>query len=118
MGQQGSFTSRKSLGESDEKTFDFLKKEKKKRDGFARPKPMPFKRQIFEVEGQTAAVVGIDRALPVLIALFQLCEVSRWRWAFLRANAKILSGETVPGHGAFVFLRLLSGNRHLAVCGS
>ena len=49
------------------------------RDSLARPEPMPFKRQSFKVEGQTATVVSIeDRALSVLIPLLQLGEVPRF----------------------------------------
>ena len=46
------------------------------RDSLARPEPMPFKRQSFKVEGQTATVVSIeDRALSMLVPLLQLGEV-------------------------------------------
>ena len=62
--QHGRFASRNPLGEH---------------DSFARPEPMPFKRQSFKVEGQTATVVSIeDRALSVLIPLLQLGEVPRF----------------------------------------
>ena len=40
------------------------------RDSFARPEPMPFKRQSFKVEGQRATVVSIEaRALSMLVSL-------------------------------------------------
>ena len=49
------------------------------RDSLARPEPMPFKRQRFKVEGQTATVVSIeDRALSMLVPLLQLGEVPRF----------------------------------------
>ena len=49
------------------------------RDSLARPEPMPFKRQRFKVEGQTATVVSIeDRALSILVPLLQLGEVPRF----------------------------------------
>ena len=49
------------------------------RDSFARPEPMPFKRQRFKVEGQTATGVSIeDRALSMLVPLLQLGEVPRF----------------------------------------
>ena len=48
-------------------------------------------------------------------------ETRRWYVALSccvqRANAKILRGEAVPGRGASIPSRLLSGNRDLAVCG-
>ena len=62
--QHGGFASCQALGE---------------RDSLARPEPMPFERQSFEVEGQTTTVVSIeDRALSVLIPLLQLGEVPRF----------------------------------------
>ena len=62
--QHGGFASCKTLGG---------------RDCLARPEPMPFKRQRFKVEGQTATVVSIeDKAPSVLVSLLQLGEVPRF----------------------------------------
>ena len=62
--QHGGFASCQALGE---------------RDSLARPEPMPFERQSFEVEGQTTTVVSIeDRTLSMLVPLLQLSEVPRF----------------------------------------
>ena len=89
--------------------------------------PFDFRALAFERHGfiakETAAL--IRKLAHLKAAHFELDpseETRRWYVALSccvqRANAKILRGEAVPGRGASIPSRLLSGNRDLAVCGS
>ena len=89
--------------------------------------PFDFRALAFERHGfiakETAAL--IRKLAHLKAAHFELdpSEATRKWYVALsccvqRANAKILRGEAVPGRGASIPSRLLSGNRDLAVCGS